>query len=324
VIRPGVYAASGCSPSSGKPHRTTSLVFRVTTIPEGPTQSSITKLAQKSPGPLSTSVRVLRDADAGSHNALTNAAGVAAGVDCSVSPRAKLGFALAGSNLGWGVADGLGGGFGDALLVGLYGSARSGPIYLAASTAFAEEWLSTSRPGPLGGTLTAAYAARDFGGRVELGDTVGLNPVAQSISLSPYAALQAQAFQGPAYTEVDPSFSGFGLSYANLNQNYASGEVGLRFDARMPLPWPAWIDFRARAAYARNAMGAPTMSAAFQSLPSAAFAVKGAALPSNAALLTAEAEYQVGPNLSALVKVDSALSAGANTIAGSAALRLAF
>jgi uncharacterized membrane protein len=264
------------------------------------------------------------DAGVGSHNALTNAAGVAGGLGYFFSPGTTLGIALAGSKLGWGVADGLGGGSGNAFQAGLYGSTRRGPIYLAASAAFAEEWLSTSRAGPLGGSLTAAFAARDFGGRAELGDTVGLNLGTQPITLSPYVAMQAQAFQGPAYIEVDPSFSGFGQSYANFSQEYASGEVGGRFEARIPLPGSAAVDFRARAAYAHDAIGASTISAAFETLSSAAFTVRGAALPKNAALLTAEAEFQVEPNLSALIKVDSALAMGANAIGGSATLRFAF
>ena len=53
---------AGLFTNSLRPDRTASRDFRVTTIREGPSQSSITKLAQKSPGPLSTSVPVLTDA----------------------------------------------------------------------------------------------------------------------------------------------------------------------------------------------------------------------------------------------------------------------
>jgi uncharacterized protein with beta-barrel porin domain len=202
--------------------------------------------------------------------------------------------------------------------------ARRGPIYLASSAAFAEEWLSTSRAGALGNSLTAAYAAQDFGARVELGDNFGLSLGAQPITLSPYAALQAQTFQGPAYVETDPSFSGFGLSYASFNQSYAGEEVGVPLEAKIPLRDAAAVAFRAGAAYAHDSVGAPTMSAGFEILPGAAFTVRGAALPRNAALLPAEAEFKVGPNLSALVKLDSALATSANAIGGSATLRYAF
>jgi uncharacterized protein with beta-barrel porin domain len=64
--------------------------------------------------------------------------------------------------------------------------------------------------------------------------------------------------------------------------------------------------------------------AAFETLPGAAFTVAGAALPKNAAFLTAEADFTVGLNLSALFKLDGALTPAANAIGGSATLRYAF
>jgi uncharacterized protein with beta-barrel porin domain len=65
-------------------------------------------------------------------------------------------------------------------------------------------------------------------------------------------------------------------------------------------------------------------SAGFESLPGAAFTVRGAALPKNVALVTGEADFQVGPGLCTLVKFDSALALRANAIGGSATLRYAF
>ena len=58
------------------------------------------------------------------------------------------------------------------------------------------------------------------------------------------------------------------------------------------------------------------MSAGFESLPGAAFTVRGAALPKNVALVTGEADFQVGPGLCTLVKFDSALALRANAIGG--------
>lgn len=262
-------------------------------------------------------------AGVGSHNALASGAGFAAGVDYAVAPGAAIGLAFAGSNLGWGLADGLGGGSGNAFQAAVYGTARRGPIYLAAAGAFAEEWLSTSRAGPFQGPLTASNTTQDFAGRAELGDAVGLALGPQPITLSPYVALEAQSVQSPAYAETDLAFSGFGLTYSSFKEGYASGELGVRFDVPVPLQGATAVDFRARVAYAHDWTDAPTMTTAFETLP-AAFAVTGAALPKNAALLTAEADFTVGPNLSALLKVDGALAPGANAIGGSATLRYAF
>ena len=264
------------------------------------------------------------DAGMGSHNALANAAGFAAGMDYAMAPGAAIGLALAGSKLGWGLADGLGGGSGDAFQAGVYGAARRGPVYLAASAAFAQEWLSTNRAGPMGGPITANPTAQDFAGRAEVGDAVGFTLGPQPLTLSPYVALQAQTVESPSYAESDLTFAGFGLSYSSLSQGYASGEVGLRFDTHVPLQGAMALDLRARVAYGHDWVGGPTTSAAFETLPGAGFTVTGAALPKNAALLTAEAELTVGPNLSALFKLDGALAPGANAVGASATLRYAF
>ena len=241
-----------------------------------------------------------------------------------MAPGAAIGLALAGSNLGWGLADGLGGGSGDAFQAGVYGAARRGPVYLAASAAFAQEWLSTNRAGPLGGPITANATAQDFAGRAEVGDAIGFTLGPQPLTLSPYVALQAQTVESPSYAESDLTFAGFGLSYSSFGQGYASGEVGLRFDARVPLQGAMALDLRARAAYAHDWVGGPTTGAAVETLPGAGFTVTGAALPKNAALLTAEAELTVGPKLSALFKLDGALAPGANAVGASATLRYAF
>jgi autotransporter-associated beta strand protein len=264
------------------------------------------------------------DAGVGSHNALANSAGFAAGMDYAMEPCAAIGLALAGSKLGWGLADGLGGGSGDAFQAGVYGAARRGPVYFAASAAFAEEWLSTNRAGPLGGPITANATAQDFAGRAEVGDAIGFMLGPQSLTLSPYVALQAQTVESPSHAESDLTFAGFGLSYSSFSQGYASGEVGLRFDTRVLLQAAMALDLRARAAYGHDWVGGPTASAAFETLPGVGFRVMGAALPKNASLLTAEAELTVGPNLSALLKLDGALAPGANAVGASAMLRYAF
>jgi autotransporter-associated beta strand protein len=264
------------------------------------------------------------DAGVGSHNALANSAGFAAGMDYAVAPGAVIGAALAGSNLGWGLADGLGGGSGNAFQAAVYGAARRGPLYLAAAGAFAKEWLSTNRTGPLQGPITANDIAQDFAGRAELGEVIGFALGAQSVTLSPYVALQAQSVESPSHSEDDLTFSGFGLAYSSLSQGYASGELGVRFDTRVHLQGAMAVDLRARVAYGHDWTGGPTIGAAFAAVPRAAFTVEGAALPKNAALLTVEADFTVGPNLSTLFKLDGALAPAANAIAGSATLRYAF
>jgi autotransporter-associated beta strand protein len=91
----------------------------------------------------------------GSHDLTTHTGGFAAGADYRVSPFTTLGFALAGAGTSWSLAQNLGSGSSDAFQAGIYGRTTSGPLYVAASFAFAEHWMSTSRTAPAFDQLTA-------------------------------------------------------------------------------------------------------------------------------------------------------------------------
>ena len=50
------------------------------------------------------------------------------------------------------------------------------------------------------------------------------------IGVTPYAALQVQAFHTPGYSETDLSGGGFGLTYNAMNATDTRSELGARFD----------------------------------------------------------------------------------------------
>ena len=104
---------------------------------------------------------------------------------------------------------GLGGGTSDAFLVGAYAATRSGPAYLGTSIAFANHWVSTDRIGVNGDRLKGNFIGQDIGGRIEGGYRFG----DISGGITPYAAVQAQVFQAPAYTETDTDNGPFALRY---------------------------------------------------------------------------------------------------------------
>ncbi len=81
----------------------------------------------------------------GSHDLSASTAGGAAGLDYRLAPGTVVGFALAGGGTNWSLAQGIGGGKSDAFQAGIYGTARSGPAYLAAALAFTNHWMSTDR-----------------------------------------------------------------------------------------------------------------------------------------------------------------------------------
>ena len=164
------------------------------------------------------------DPAVGSSNVATNTFGFAGGMDYRYSPHTIFGFALAGGGTNWGLASGLGTGRSDAFKAGVYGITRSGPAYLAAALAFANHWMITDRSG-LGDQLTANFEAQSYGVRVEAGYRYAVLP---ALGLTPYAALQAQDFLSPSYSETDVTGGGFGLSYAAMSATDIRSELGAR------------------------------------------------------------------------------------------------
>ena len=135
----------------------------------------------------------------GSHDLAARAAGFAAGLDYHLTPNTVVGMALAGGGTNWSLANGLGGGKSDAFQAGLYGATRWGPAYLAAAFSYTNHWMSTDRFAFAGDHLTASFNAQSYGGRVES----GYRFATYYGGITPYAAIQAQSFRTPGYSETD-------------------------------------------------------------------------------------------------------------------------
>ena len=256
------------------------------------------------------------DPAVGSSSLAAQTFGFAAGMDYHYSPDTIVGFAFGGGGTNWGLAGGMGTGRSDAFQSGVYGMTRWGPAYLGGALAFANHWMTTNR-GAMSDILTANFDAQSYGGRVEGGYRFAVLP---TLGVSPYAAVQAQAFHTPSYSETDVTGGGFGLSYAAMNATDTRTELGSRFDD------PAVIGgipvlFRSRLAWAHDFVGNPALSAAFESLPGSTFVVNGAPIPHDSALTSAGAELFFTPRWTLLVKFDGEFAPGAQTYAGSGTLR---
>lgn len=256
----------------------------------------------------------------GSNNVTTGTFGYAAGMDYRVSPDTVFGFALAGGGTSWNVAQGLGTGRSDAVLAGLYGITHQGPLYLAGAVAFANNWFTTNRTA-LGDQLSASFQGQSYAARLEGGYRFVLPDAYHSIGITPYAAIQAQNFHTPAYSETDPMAGGFGLSYAAMTGTDTRSELGGRFDDLTALhDMPLLL--RARAAWAHDWVSNPALNATFESLPgSASFTVFGAPIPHDSALASAGAQLFFTPSWSLLAKFDGEFASGSQTYAGSGTLR---
>ena len=253
----------------------------------------------------------------GSHDLSARTAGGAAGLDYRLAPGTVIGFALAGGGTNWSLAQGIGGGKSDAFQAGVYGTARSGPAYLAAALAYTNHWMSTDRLAFAGDHLTASFNAQSFGGRVE----GGYRFMTYYGGLTPYAAIQSQTFHTPGYTETDLNGGGFALGFNSRNATDTRSELGGRFDRLLLLnPEPA-LTMRARVAWAHDWISDPTLTALFQTLPGASFVVNGATPAKNSALASAGAELRLANGIVLLGKFDGEFASHSSTYAGTGTVR---
>ncbi len=242
----------------------------------------------------------------GSHDLSLNSSGFAAGLDAKVSPTTTLGFALAGGGTSWSLSQGLGGGRSDVFQAGVYGSRSFGPAYLSGALAYGSHWISTSRQINLSGfdQLQGSYIGQSFSGRLESGYHLPWTP----FRLTPYVALQAQAFTMPGYSESALSgVSPFALMVDSRTATAVRGEIGSRAERTFQLSNGTVFDLRGRVGWAHDWQDTSQLAASFVSLPAASFVVSGARPAADLLLLSNTAEWRWGKGWSLLAKLDGEL-----------------
>jgi autotransporter-associated beta strand protein len=252
----------------------------------------------------------------GSHDLSARTAGVAGGVDYRFTPDTTVGFALAGGGSNWSLAQGLGGGKSDAFQAGLYGATKYGPAYLAAAFAFANHWMSTDRVA-LVDHLTADFNAQSYGGRLEGGYRFG-TPFG---GIAPYAAIQAQNFHTPGYTETGVIPNGFALTFNGRDATATRSELGARFDRVLAVYSNAVLALRGRLAWAHDWISDPTLTPLFQVLPGSTFIVNGAFPAKDSALASAGGELRLANGITLLAKFDGEFASHSSTYAGTGTIR---
>ena len=252
----------------------------------------------------------------GSHDLAARTAGFAGGLDYRLSPDSVVGLALAGGGTNWSLANGLGGGKSDAFQAGIYGATKYGPAYLAAAFAFTNHWMSTDRFA-VGDHLTASFNAQSYGGRIES----GYRFATWYGGITPYAAIQAQSFRTPGYSETDTTGGGFALAYNSRTGTDTRSELGTRFDRVLALYTNAVLSLRARVAWAHDWVSDPMLAPVFQALPGASFIVNGATPAKNSALASAGTELRLANGIALLAKFDGEFASRSSTYAGTGTVR---
>ena len=252
----------------------------------------------------------------GSHDLSARTVGFAGGFDYRMTPDTVVGLAFAGGGTNWSLSQGLGGGKSDAFQAGIYGATKSGPAYLAAAFAFANHWMSTDRLA-FGDHLTANFGAQSYGGRLEGGYRFA-TPFA---GITPYAAIQAQSFHTPGYTETGVIPNGFALAFNGRDATDTRSELGARFDRVLAVYSNAVLALRGRVAWAHDWVSDPTLAPLFQALPGASFIVNGATPAQNSALASAGGELRLANGITLLAKFDGEFASHSSTYGGTGTFR---
>jgi outer membrane autotransporter protein len=233
----------------------------------------------------------------GSHDWSVSAAGFATGLDYRVTPYTVVGFALGGGGTNYGLSNGLGSGHSDMFQAALYSLTQVDAAYVSAAIAYGFHQFQTDRYVTVAGAdhLVADFDANNIGARLEGGYRFAIPSLGwpgQS-GFTPYAAVQAQAFRTPSYSETALSgASDFALSYDAKTITATRTELGTWLDWNMPVDYRTRLTLFGRAAWAHDDWSAPNIIAGFQALPGSSFLVTGAAPATD--LLLASAGVQVG------------------------------
>lgn len=252
--------------------------------------------------------QVSGNAAIGSHDTTSGTGGGVVGADYHVSPDAMLGFAIAYGGMNWSTS-GLGGGRSDVFQAGLYAADEFGPAYVAGALALGDYWVTTNRSASLpgGDVFNANFNAQGFGGRIESGYRIALAP----LTLTPYAAFQAQNFRTPSYSESAASeATAFALSYASQSAADTRIELGAWADKTFAYPDGDALKLFGRAAWVHQWETNPALQATFVGLPTASFTVNGARQAPDQALVAAGAEWRFAKNWTALVKFEGEFGNG--------------
>ncbi|WP_276156869.1 autotransporter outer membrane beta-barrel domain-containing protein [Rhodopseudomonas sp. BAL398] len=260
----------------------------------------------------------------GSNRTTGSIAGGAVGADYWFSPETVAGFALAGGGTSFSVAGG-GNGRSDLFQAGAFIRHNFASSYITATAAYGWQDISTDRMITAVGTeqLRANFNANAYSGRIEAGHRWLLQELG-GVGLTPYAAVQATAFDLPGYAETSATGAGgFALSYAGKTITATRSELGLRGDKSFAVN-DALLTLRGRAAWAYDSNSDRNVSAVFQSLPGSSFAVNGAGAARNVALTSASAEMSFNGGWSVAATFDGEFSDVSRSYAGKGVVRYAW
>lgn len=248
---------------------------------------------------------------------------VALGVDVRVLPDTVLGIAIAAGEARSTLSGNLGSARAEILQAGLYGMTRIGRLSLGAALGYASADTETNRAIPLIGafSIRGKYRSDMWSGRAEAAYLLAHVP---GLSVSPYAALVAQHVRTPGFSERD-GLTGLpsGLAVDGRSEASSRSEIGVRLDATT-----TWFG-KPVTAFGKLGWGHylqqdGQFSASLIGLAGASFAFDGSRRGRNAALVSTGLDIRLAPAVTLGARFDGEFSAGAQSYAGAATLKISF
>jgi autotransporter-associated beta strand protein len=249
--------------------------------------------------------------------------GLAAGLEARLDADTTIGFAMGGSAGGARLAHGLGGADGMFGHAGLAARTRFGGLAIGGALAFSFGNVGTNRAVPVLGvpSLVADAYLATASARIEAAHVIDIFDGAR---LAPFVAAQAHATGHGGYAERNPAGGlGAGARIDGRTAVEARVEVGLHAERDVVFGGIAGT-VTARLAWAHHLANDTTAGVALIGVPGARFAVEGARVDRDVALLTLGLEALLAPNATLGMRFEGEFGAESARYAGSARLRIAF
>jgi outer membrane autotransporter protein len=255
-----------------------------------------------------------------------NTGGGATGIDLQVTPSLLLGVTMGTASAGFSVGDLLSYGSARAIVLGLYGGYNQGPLYVDGALAYGYDTFTTTRligTGTVGEMAYGAFDGHQYGGRVEGGWRFGI----EQHQLTPFAGLAVQALTQAGYSETTRNTSTgapgmLGVTVQGQTSTSVRSTLGLQFETALRATDDAVFKPRLRLGWAHEFNANRSTSVALSVLPGAPFQVIGAQPATDALIVGAGFELELGRMVRLFGQFDGDFAQNARAFSGTGGVRL--
>ena len=254
------------------------------------------------------------DAAAGTHERISRDFGVAFGADYFLNVNTTVGITGAKGGTNFNIGE-FGKGDSDTYHIAIHARTQIDAAYLTGALAYGYSNVFTDRTVTIAGTdrFVANFAAHDVAGHIEGGYKLGW--------ITPYAAVRAQAFMTPAYSEVTiAGVSTYALDYRARTATSVRTELGAGVEWAPGYGADGNLTLRARGAWVHEFGSNNGVAAAFQSLAGAGFTVAGAVPNANSLQVSAGAELALHSGMFLAASLGGRFAADAQVYSGNVKL----